>query len=169
VVATHYSTFVPNLRTASSGRSSLVSGGLHLFGQRPLAGWGSGSFTHEYTREYPGIARSVSDSHNIPVTILAEQGLIGIISYAALVISALIMLFRGLKGNGYRIAIAAAFLALLLHTQLYADFLEDPTTWVLLALGSALTVTGTYLGGGDAAPRAGALQGPEPAPPAVSA
>ena len=31
---------------------------------------------------------------------------------------------------------AAAFLALLLHTMLYAAFLEDPFTWTLLAIGA---------------------------------
>ena len=30
------------------------------------------------------------------------------------------------------------FAALVLHTWLYAAFLEDPVTWTLLALGSAL-------------------------------
>jgi O-antigen ligase len=169
VVATHYSTFVPNLSTASSGRSNLVSGGLHLFGQRPFTGWGSGSFTHEYTRFYSQDARSVADSHNIPVTILSEQGIIGILLYLAFVITALITLFRGAKGNGYRVAIAAAFVALLLHTQLYADFLEDPTTWVLLAIGSALTVTGSYLGPVDAEARPGSAQETGPGTPALSA
>jgi hypothetical protein len=37
-----------------------------------------------------------------------------------------------------RSAIAAAFVALVFHTLLYADFLEDPTTWVLLGIGLAL-------------------------------
>ncbi len=171
VVATHYRTLVPNLNTASSGRSNLVSGGLHLFGQRPIYGWGAGSFTHEYTRLYPEAARSVSDSHNIPVTILAEQGLIGIVLYAALVISALFTLFKGIKGNGYRVGIAAAFVALLVHTQLYADFLEDPTTWVLLAIGTALAVTGGQLATSDAESRADSVDTATTAsgPKAVSA
>lgn len=33
---------------------------------------------------------------------------------------------------------AAAFLALVFHTQLYADFLEDPVSWTLLGIGTAL-------------------------------
>ena len=35
-------------------------------------------------------------------------------------------------------AIAAGFVALVLHTWLYAAFLEDPVTWTLLAVGTAL-------------------------------
>ena len=37
-------------------------------------------------------------------------------------------------------AIAAAFVALVFHTLLYADFLEDPITWTLLGIGTALAV-----------------------------
>ena len=35
-------------------------------------------------------------------------------------------------------AVAAAFCALVLHTWLYAAFLEDPLAWALLAVGTAL-------------------------------
>ena len=42
-------------------------------------------------------------------------------------IAALLTLFRGARGDPSGSAIAAAFLALLLHTMLYADFLEDPS------------------------------------------
>ena len=41
-------------------------------------------------------------------------------------------------GHPVRSAVAAAFGALVFHTMLYADFLEDPTTWVLLGIGLAL-------------------------------
>jgi len=34
--------------------------------------------------------------------------------------------------------VGAAFLALVFHTMLYADFLEDPVTWTLLGVGVAL-------------------------------
>jgi hypothetical protein len=37
-----------------------------------------------------------------------------------------------------RVAVAAAFVALLVHTLLYAAYLEDPLTWALLALGTGL-------------------------------
>ena len=36
---------------------------------------------------------------------------------------------------------AAAFIALVFHTMLYADFLEDPVTWALLGVGVALAAT----------------------------
>jgi putative inorganic carbon (hco3(-)) transporter len=45
---------------------------------------------------------------------------------------------RGTRRDPARAAIAAAFVALLVHTMVYADFLEDPATWALLAVGVAL-------------------------------
>jgi O-antigen ligase len=127
-----------NLNNASSGRAGLITGGLQMFGERPAQGYGSGGFVTEYRREHPGAANTVSASHTIPITVAAEQGVVGLIAYVALVVAALFTLFRGARAEVARAAIAAAFLALVLHTLLYAAFLEDPETWALLAIGGAL-------------------------------
>ena len=37
-----------------------------------------------------------------------------------------------------RVAVLAAFTALLVHTMAYAGFFEDPIAWVLLAVGGSL-------------------------------
>ncbi len=142
VVVVHRSTFGLNqgVNGFSSGRGSLISNGTKLFGDRPFYGFGSGSFPTEYQHHFPAAAASVSDSHNIPVTVAAEQGIIGELLYIALLVTAFITLFRGARANPYRVAIAATFAALVLHTMLYADFLEDPVTWTLLAIGGALAV-----------------------------
>jgi hypothetical protein len=58
--------------------------------------------------------------------------------YIALVLVSAVTLIRGARADPTRAAIAAAFLALIFHTMLYADFLEDPVTWTLLAIGLAL-------------------------------
>src|SRR5262249_51368187 len=62
------------LNSASSGRAGLVSGGFDLFRSRPVWGYGSGSFVHEYRAHNPGSAQTLSASHTIPITIAAEQG-----------------------------------------------------------------------------------------------
>jgi O-antigen ligase len=126
------------LNGASSGRAGLVSGGVQLFGDRPLWGYGSGSFETEYKRLNPTTSQNLSASHTIAITIAAEQGLIGEVPYLALVIVAGVVLVRGARREPARAAIAAAFLALVFHTLLYADFLEDPVTWTLLGIGTAL-------------------------------
>ncbi len=126
------------LNNASSGRANLITGGLRMFGDEWLYGYGSGGFSVEYKHQNPAISSSLSDSHTIPITVAAEQGLLGLIVYLALVLTALRTVFDSSGALPARAAIAAAFLALVMHTMLYADFLEDPVTWTLLGVGSAL-------------------------------
>jgi O-antigen ligase len=124
---------------ATSGRTKLISGGLELFAKRPLEGFGAGSFEREYKRHSETTAENAtSASHTIPVTVAAEQGIPGLVVYVALLLSGLLVLFRGAGRSPPRIALAACFAALVLHTWTYADFLEDPFTWAILAIGAAL-------------------------------
>jgi putative inorganic carbon (HCO3(-)) transporter len=137
---------------ATSGRTNLVTNGLQLFLDRPLQGFGPGSFPLEYRRHNKVSSESAtSASHTIPVTVAAEQGILGLLLYVALLLSAFAVLFSGVgrappgRSGGahlwWRIAIAACFAALVLHTWTYADFLEDPLTWTLLGIGTALALT----------------------------
>jgi O-antigen ligase len=129
--------FNQSFNGVSAGRGSVLSGGARLFADRPIEGFGSGSFETEYHRHNP-LSGPLTASHTTPVTIAAEQGLIGELPYLALVAVALLMLARGTRAEPARAAIAAAFVALVVHTLFYADFLEDPSTWALLAVGAAL-------------------------------
>jgi O-antigen ligase len=124
---------------ATVGRSKLVTGGLELWTDRPIHGFGSGSFQDEYRRKRDlDRPNAVTASHTTPITVAAEQGLIGLALYAALVVIALQTLLARARGSLARVAVGAAFVALVVHTMVYAAFLEDPTTWVLLAAGAAL-------------------------------
>ena len=128
-----------SVQDATSGRYDLVAGGMELFADRPVGGHGSGSFRREYRRkENASDERATNASHTIPVTVAAEQGVIGLVPYAALSVAALWRLAAHVRGSPARAAVAAAFAALLVHTLLYAAFLEDPLTWALLALGTGL-------------------------------
>jgi putative inorganic carbon (HCO3(-)) transporter len=132
---------------ATSGRTKLVEGGLRLFVDRPLQGFGPGSFAQEYrVHEHVTSDSATSASHTIPVTVAAEQGVVGLALYIALLVSAFAVLFRGAGRSPPRIALAACFAALVLHTFAYADFLEDPETWLLLGIGVALACA---TGGGE--------------------
>ena len=125
---------------ATTGRYNLVRGGIDLFADRPLSGFGPGSFALEYRRRQRASTESaVSASHTIPITIAAEQGVGGLILYLLILAAAAGRLFRsGVRESPARMALAAGFVALVLHTLLYADFLEDPITWTLLGIGTAL-------------------------------
>lgn len=126
----------------TSGRANLVSGGAELFEERPLWGYGSGSFQKAYAGHRKNKDVPVSVSHTEPVTVAAEQGLAGLALYVALIVVALWAMAAGLRGRrAGRAAVLAAFVALLVHTMSYAGFFEDPITWVLLAVGAALAST----------------------------
>ncbi len=137
------------LNTDTGGRGNLVSGGAKLFAQRPIWGYGAGSFPRAY-REHAATKKvPVSVSHTEPITVAAEQGLIGLAAYAALLITALWTMSYGLFASRAptgparqrlvaRAAVLATFVALLVHTMAYAGFYEDPIAWVLLAVGASL-------------------------------
>jgi O-antigen ligase len=152
--------------SATSGRYDLISGGVGLFADKPLEGWGSGSFPRQYRRhEHVSAERATSASHTIPITVAAEQGLIGLAAYLAVLACALWRLFRGARSLPARAGVAAAFAALLAHTMMYAAFLEDPMTWTLLAVGSALAVAARARGTAVATPdTARAPEEPAPKP-----
>jgi putative inorganic carbon (hco3(-)) transporter len=133
-----------NLDASSSGRTVLVRGGGELFADRPVQGYGSGSFVQEYRRhqERRLSPDAATASHTIPVTVAAEQGVIGLVAYLALLVAALARLLGGAtRSSVARSAVAAAFVALIFHTLVYAAFLEDPLTWALLGIGTALATT----------------------------
>jgi putative inorganic carbon (HCO3(-)) transporter len=145
-------------RTVTEGHSSLVKGGLELAQDRPLYGYGSASFSKAFSRKENVPAGDTTISHTEPVTVAAEQGLIGVIGYLVLLTAALWTAFSGMRsiapGFGApfkpltdvdrveltpaRIGIAVAFTALLIHTVGYAAYLTDPLTWALLAVGGVL-------------------------------
>lgn len=149
-----------SLDRATSGRVELIRGGLSLAADRPLVGHGSGSFERVYRREQrSGSREAVTASHTAPVTVAAEQGVLGLAAYlgllwaaAAALLGGMAKLAPGLRGRGAdrtvrpellpqlvaRAGVAAAFGALVFHTMAYAAFLTDPVTWALLAIGLAL-------------------------------
>jgi O-antigen ligase len=145
---------------ATTGRAKLIEGGLELFADRPLQGYGSGSFQKEYERHSKAtVENATSASHTIPITVAAEQGIVGLALYVALLIVAFLVLFRGAGRSPPRIAIAACFAALVLHTFAYADFLEDPLTWTLLGIGIALARAGELSGRDQVADGTGPCEG----------
>jgi O-antigen ligase len=138
------------LDKATSGRFDLVKGALSMARDRPIQGFGSGAFAVNYrAREGVTSPRAAAVSHTIPLTVAAEQGVIGLLAYLALMAASLALVFERLVGRmrpGPRAgiadiaaaAVAAAFCALVLHTLVYAAFLEDPLSWTLLALAAGV-------------------------------
>jgi O-antigen ligase len=138
------------LDKATSGRVELVNGAVDMFRDHPFVGVGSGGFQAVYrARNHVRSTKVAAVSHTIPLTIAAEQGVIGLAVYVWLLVAAGMMLFGARLRARFRrnppdaftvarAAVAAATCALVLHTLIYASFLEDPILWTLLAIGAAL-------------------------------
>ena len=69
------------LNPQTAGRADLVSGGMELFGDRPVIGYGPGSFSLAFREQVSGPNAPVTESHTEPITVAAEQGLIGLAVY----------------------------------------------------------------------------------------
>jgi O-Antigen ligase len=124
-------------RDLDSGHADLIEGGLELAEDRPIAGWGSGSFGAAFVQQVDESAQDIV-SHAEPVTVAAEQGAIGFVVYLALLATALMTLLGAHPGrSAARGAVAACFIAMIVHSIAYAAFVIDPATWTLLALGVA--------------------------------
>lgn len=132
------------LTAETTGRTGLVSGGLELAGERPLQGYGSGSFAERFEQRFGAEDGIAVESHTEPVTVAAEQGAIGLLPYLALLGVATLALWRaaGIGLSAARSPIAAAllaiFAAMVVHSLGYAAFFTDPITWALLGLAAAL-------------------------------
>src|SRR4051794_5335390 len=150
-----------SLKKATSGRTDLVKGGAKMFADRPIAGYGSGSFAEQFRkREKTSDERAASASHTIPLTVAAEQGVVGLLSYLFVLFTAFTLVWQGLgrlRGPDppveliARGAVAAAFTGLVVHTMAYAAFLEDPLTWTLLGAAIGLRFSSAAAGSRSAA------------------
>ena len=126
---------IQDYRSIDSGRESLLEGGVQLFEEKPTAGWGSGAFGRAFYEEIEQARSTIS--HSEPVTVAAEQGVIGLAVYVAFLFTALIAL-RPRPRVAPRATVAACFVAVFVHSLGYAGFAIDPVTWALLGLGVAL-------------------------------
>jgi O-antigen ligase len=172
-----------SLKKATSGRTDLIKGGVKMFEAKPILGYGSGAFAKEFRRrEKTSDERAASASHTIPITVAAEQGIVGLATYLFVLFTAFSLVWQGLgKLRGpdppsaeliARGAVAAAFTGLVVHTMAYAAFLEDPLTWTLLgaAIGLRFSAQPPASRGASAASDSGGERAPQrPASPSRSA
>ncbi len=123
----------------TSGRANLVGQGIRIALDHPVLGVGAGGFSREYAHRRGIVGKDPKRvaSHTTPVTVAAEEGIVGLALLAWLVAAALLATLRGL-GTGFtsRVALATGIvlLAIAVHSLFYAAFFEDPMTWALLGL-----------------------------------
>ena len=127
------------LNSATSGRAGLVANGIRIAKAHPVAGVGVGGFKRAYAARVKlrGKEPKAAASHTTPVTVAAETGIVGLALYVALLAALLAQAFRradrSLAGS-VSLAAGLALAAVVCHSLFYADFFEDPMTWLLLGV-----------------------------------
>ena len=127
---------VSTLNKATSGRASLIAVGIRIAEAHPQRGVGLGGFEHAYSKRTGHTPRQ-SASHNTPVTVAAEGGVLGFVFFFWLVVALFLAAFRRIRHPVYgtlALATGLALVAIFVHSNAYNDFFEDPTTWGLIGL-----------------------------------
>lgn len=128
-------------------RAGLILGGILMFIGNPLLGVGAGGFQTVMIANYldllPWGIHSATLSHTYIVTILAEQGLVGIGIFSAF----LWFVYKQFKFNFHTedqhlkvssIIILAAIIIIFIGSQAEGRFYEEPLLWLFLGLHVAL-------------------------------
>jgi O-antigen ligase len=125
----------------ADNRVYLVRAGWSMFLDHPLAGVGFGGFQHAMLTTYKSfLPKGYTDSvsHTSLVTVLAEQGVIGLLLLAAFLIAlaweALVARRRGDRWAFWSTLPATLVLPIFLYSQFEARFLQEPYMWVALGL-----------------------------------
>jgi putative inorganic carbon (HCO3(-)) transporter len=125
---------------ATSGRFNLVANGIRIAAHHPVQGVGVGGFKRAYADrvKLKGKEPKKAASHNTPVTVAAETGLVGLALFVWLTLVFLLQAFRAPR-SPLRVIAGLGLAAVLCHSFFYNAFFEDPMMWGLaglLALGS---------------------------------
>ena len=130
-----------SLRRETSDRTQRVEDTVRVVREDPLKGAGIGDQASasrrlaQEEREPKPTANFVS--HTTPLTVAAELGAVGLALYVWLIVGGA----RAIAGvarldRGLGIALGVSLLALFVHALFYSGFLEDPLTWLVLAIAA---------------------------------
>jgi hypothetical protein len=127
----------------TSDRSRRVDLTAELFVRHPIVGVGVGAHPRATAEIAPeGRRREDFVSHTTPLTVAAEQGILGVAAYVVLLCGAAMLLYRVRRVNeALGVGLAAVLLALFVHSLFYGGFFEDPVTWLVLGIGAAVLVS----------------------------
>jgi O-antigen ligase len=127
---------VKEINALTSGRGSLIYNGLRIAKRHPVNGVGLAGFPKAYSKLTQRHIKQ-SASHNTPVTVAAEGGVIGLALFGWLVIAFGLLAFRRLDrtlAGELGLAAGLVLVAIFAHANAYNDFFEDPTTWLVFGL-----------------------------------
>jgi O-antigen ligase len=148
-----------SLNRITSDRTNRVEDAVRVIEEHPLVGVGIGGQPRA-SRRLAGSQRPTPNfvSHTTPLTVFAELGVIGLALYAWLLAGGawlIVKVWR--RDDALGLALGACFVGLFVHALFYSGFLEDPITWLVMAIAAAYSL------------RAVAEPAPAPAPEAAPA
>ncbi len=126
------------------GRSELWGSALRVWQSSPWVGAGVGRYPYEYLRVTPDFPPRFwsPHAHNMYLTVLAEQGLVGFAAFMALVVVGLIFVFRWQHNSPAQLrpwgaALVAGMVGWLVHST-FDDFTNTLPVMVMVVLLAAL-------------------------------
>jgi putative inorganic carbon (HCO3(-)) transporter len=157
-----------SLNSASGGRFKLVKNGLAIAVHHPVQGVGIGGFKKAYAARtgLKGKEPKAAASHDTPVTVAAETGIVGLALLAWLLIAAFLLAFRSVSASfagQVSLILGVVLAAIGVHSLFYNAFFEDPMVWGVFGLAPLAAVALERERVSEPRPRAAAPQ------PAVSA
>jgi O-antigen ligase len=126
------------LNHITSDRTERVQDTTRVIEHNPVVGVGIGGQPHA-SRELLGSDRPTPNfvSHTTPLTVAAELGAIGVVLYVWLLVGGARLIEQVRRREAaLGLALAASFVGLFVHALFYSGFLEDPITWLVLAVGA---------------------------------
>jgi putative inorganic carbon (HCO3(-)) transporter len=157
-----------SLNSASGGRFKLVKNGVAIAAHHPVQGVGIGGFKKAYAARtgLKGKEPKAAASHDTPVTVAAETGIVGLALFAWLLVAAFLLAFRGLAptfAGRVSLILGVVLAAIGVHSLFYNAFFEDPMAWGVFGLAPLAAVALARERVSEPRPRAAAPQ------PAVAA
>ena len=138
-------------------RVYLVSAGLKMFTDHPLFGVGFGGYQNAMVttyREFLPEGYTDSVSHTSLITVLAEQGVIGIVLLLLFLLQlareALTARNRGGTWSFWSTLAAALIIPIFLFSQFEARLLQEPYLWLALGMYYSARMLGQRAAAGDA-------------------
>jgi O-antigen ligase len=128
-----------SLNRITSDRTNRVEDAVRVIEKHPLVGVGIGGQPRA-SRRLAGSERPTPNfvSHTTPLTVFAELGVIGLVLYAWLLAGGawlIVQVWR--RDESLGLALGTAFVGLFVHALFYSGFLEDPLTWLVIAIAAA--------------------------------
>jgi O-antigen ligase len=126
------------LNHITSDRTERVQDTTRVIAHNPVVGVGIGGQPHA-SRALLGSDRPTPNfvSHTTPLTVAAELGAIGVVLYVWLLVGGARLIEQVRRREAaLGLALVASFVGLFVHALFYSGFLEDPITWLVLAVGA---------------------------------